>query len=84
MWQAGYFNDVDRSFYSTFDRHMDAVLEALRAGRPPPVHASAGRRALLLALAAIESFRSGKLVAVETESYRDAAAPPIRPPPPNP
>jgi predicted dehydrogenase len=84
VWQAGYFNDVDRSFYSTFDRHMDAVLEALRAGKPPPVHASAGRRALLLALAAIESFRSGKLVPVETESFREAAAPPIRPPPPNP
>jgi myo-inositol 2-dehydrogenase / D-chiro-inositol 1-dehydrogenase len=84
VWQAGYFNDVDRSFYTTFDRHMDAVLEALRAGKPPPVHASAGRRALQLALAAVESFRSGTLVPVETESFREAAAPPIPPPPPNP
>jgi predicted dehydrogenase len=84
VWQAGYFNDVDRSFHTTFDRHMDAVLEALRAGRPPPIHASAGRRALLLALAAVESFQAGRRVAVETESYREAAAPPVGPPPPNP
>ena len=84
FWQAGYFNDIDRSFYATFDRHMDAVIEALKNGRPPPVPASAGRRALLLALAAVESFRTGKLVSVETDTYREAAAPPILPPPPSP
>jgi myo-inositol 2-dehydrogenase / D-chiro-inositol 1-dehydrogenase len=84
VWQAGYFNDVHRSFYATFDRHMDAVLEALEKGAPPPVHASAGRRALKLAIAATESFRSGKLVTVETDSFRAAAAPPIRAPPPSP
>lgn len=84
VWQAGYFNDLDRSFYATFDRHMDAILQALRDGRPPPVHARAGRRALLLAVAAMESFRTGRLVAVETESFQEAAPPPILPPPPNP
>jgi myo-inositol 2-dehydrogenase/D-chiro-inositol 1-dehydrogenase len=61
-----------------------AVLAALRRGEGPPVHASAGRRALLLALAAIESFRGGKRVSVETDSFREAAAPPIPPPPPGP
>jgi predicted dehydrogenase len=84
VWKAGYFNDVDRSFYATFDRHMDAVLEALRSGKPPPVHARAGRRALQLALAAVESFQGGKLVSVETDSYEEAAAPAIAVPPPNP
>jgi predicted dehydrogenase len=84
VWQSGYFNDIDRDFYLTFDRHMDAVLEAFKSGQPPPVHARAGRRALQLALAAIESFRSGELVKVPTETYEVAATPKIAPPPPNP
>lgn len=83
-WQAGYFNDLHRSFYATFDLHMDAVLDALRSGRPPPVHASAGRRALQLAWAAVESFRGGKRLAVETASFREAEAPALGPPPPSP
>ena len=64
VWRAGYFNDEARGFHATFDRHVDAVLAALRAGEPPPVHASAGRRALRLAHAAIESFETGRRVAV--------------------
>ncbi|MEO8094649.1 MAG: Gfo/Idh/MocA family oxidoreductase, partial [Pseudolysinimonas sp.] len=63
VWRAGYFNDEARNFHGTFDRHVDAVLAALRAGDPPPVHASAGRRALALAYAAIESHESGVRVA---------------------
>lgn len=62
VWQAGYFNDLDREFYRTFDRHMDAVLEAFRAGAEPPIHARAGRQALLHALAAIESYETGQRV----------------------
>jgi myo-inositol 2-dehydrogenase / D-chiro-inositol 1-dehydrogenase len=84
VWQAGYFNDVDRSFYTTFDKHVDAVLTAFKTGEPPPVHAQAGRRALELALASIESFRSGRRAEVATASYRAAQAPPVTPPPPNP
>ena len=84
MWQAGYFNDVDRSFYATFDKHVDALLAAFKAGAPPPVHAQAGRRALELALASIESFREGHRVVVGTASFRAAQAPPVTPPPPNP
>ena len=64
VWQAGYFNDEMRSFHSTFDRHVDRVVSALRAGDPPPVHASAGRRALQLAQAAIASFERGARVDV--------------------
>ena len=64
VWQAGYFNDLDREFHRTFDRHMDALLEAFKQGKEPPIHASAGRRALLLALAAIESFTTGKRVSL--------------------
>jgi myo-inositol 2-dehydrogenase/D-chiro-inositol 1-dehydrogenase len=64
VWEAGYFNDRDREFHRTFDRHADALLAALRAGDEPPVHARAGRRALELAHAAIRSFEDGRRVAV--------------------
>jgi predicted dehydrogenase len=61
-WRAGYFNDEARYFAGTFDRHVTAVLDAFRAGSPPPVHARAGRRALQLAHAAIESHETGRRV----------------------
>jgi len=64
VWEAGYFNDAGRAFQHTFDRHVDAVLAALRAGAPPPVPASAGRRALQLAYSIIESFETGRRVPV--------------------
>jgi myo-inositol 2-dehydrogenase / D-chiro-inositol 1-dehydrogenase len=63
VWQAGYFNDTDRAFHATFDRHLDALLPALRGGGPPPVPATAGRRALELAYATIRSFATGARVA---------------------
>ena len=62
VWEAGYFNDEARSFHTTFDRHVDAVLGALRAGAEPPVHARAGRRALELAHAIIRSAEEGARV----------------------
>lgn len=65
VWQAGYFNDYDREFHRTFDLHLDAVLKAFQQGEPPPVHARAGRRALQLAWAAVESFESGKRVTLK-------------------
>lgn len=65
VWQAGYFNDRDREFHSTFDSYMDAMLNAFKQSLPPPVPAAAGRRALRLALAAVESFRSGTRIMVE-------------------
>lgn len=63
VWQAGYFNDRDREFHRTFDRHVDEVLSAFRRGDEPPVHARAGRRALELAFATIQSFETGERVA---------------------
>jgi len=57
-------SDESRDFHVTFDRHVEAVVAALRAGDPPPVPATAGRRALRLALAAIESFETGRRVGV--------------------
>ncbi|RKR75301.1 Gfo/Idh/MocA family protein [Frondihabitans australicus] len=63
VWQAGYFDDSARSFAATFDRYVDDLLRALRAGSPPPVPATAGRRALFLARCAIESAESGRRVA---------------------
>lgn len=62
VWQAGYFNDRDREFHRTFDVYFDAMLAAFKAGNPPPIHAEAGRRALQLAYAAIQSFESGQRV----------------------
>jgi predicted dehydrogenase len=59
VWRPGYFNDEARDFRGTFDRHVDAILAALRAGDEPPVHARAGRRALALAHAAIASHETG-------------------------
>jgi predicted dehydrogenase len=64
VWEAGYFNDEARTFEYTFDRHLDAVLAAFRAGHQPPVHARAGRRALELAIGIIRSFEEGVRVAV--------------------
>lgn len=64
VWSAGYFNDRDREFQRTFDAYIDALLDAFRQGRPPPVPAAAGRRALRLALASIESFQSGTRIMV--------------------
>lgn len=63
VWQAGYFDDEARSFHNTFDRHVDAVLAALRSGGPPPVHAREGRRALQVAHAVIRSAAEGVRVA---------------------
>jgi myo-inositol 2-dehydrogenase / D-chiro-inositol 1-dehydrogenase len=62
VWQAGYFNDLDREFHRTFDRHWEQVVEAFQKGQPPPIHASAGRRALALAMAVIESAKTGERV----------------------
>ena len=61
-WHSTYFDDEARDFAGTFDRHVDALLTALRAGDPPPVHARAGRRALELAHAAIDSHATGRAV----------------------
>lgn len=68
-WQAGYFNDFDREFHRTFDVYLDAMLGAFRNGEQPPVHASAGRRALLLAQAAIRSQETGRRVRVTAEDF---------------
>lgn len=84
VWQSGYFNDRDRDFYLTFDLHMDDVMDAFKAGKQPPVHARAGRRALQLAFAAIGSFNSGKRVPVPIDSFEPAAQPKILRPPANP
>jgi len=62
VWEAGYFNDVDREFHRTFDKHFDAIINAFRAEKEPPIHARAGRRALELAHAAICSFEERRTV----------------------
>jgi myo-inositol 2-dehydrogenase/D-chiro-inositol 1-dehydrogenase len=74
VWQAGYFNDRDREFASTFDTYVEALLHAFLAGQPPPVPAGAGRRTLELALAAIASFETGQRVKVPPVSAPAAKA----------
>ena len=64
VWQAGYFNDLDREFHRTFDRHWEAVMDNFAAGQQPPIHARAGRRALELALAVIDSSQTGQRVSL--------------------
>jgi predicted dehydrogenase len=64
VWQAGYFNDTDRQFHLTFDRYIDAMMTAFKAGEAPPIHAETGRRMLKLAYAAIESYETGKRVMI--------------------
>ncbi|MDN4474884.1 Gfo/Idh/MocA family oxidoreductase [Demequina sp. SYSU T00192] len=64
VWEAGYFDDEARTFEYTFDRHVERLLGAFRAGEEPPVHAREGRRALALAHAIIRSFEEGARVAV--------------------
>ena len=86
MWNdcpASYHNGAC-GFCFADDRHLDAVLDAFKAGKQPPVHARAGRRALQLAFAAIKSFETGKKVSMPVDSFAMAAAPAILPPPPNP
>ncbi|MFI6831593.1 Gfo/Idh/MocA family protein [Kribbella sp. NPDC050241] len=70
VWEAGYFNDEARSFHSTFDRHVDHIITALQTGAPPPIPATAGRRALQLAQTAIASYERG--TRVDTEEFAPA------------
>ena len=70
VWEAGYFNDVDREFHRTFDKHVDAMLAAFRAGDPPPIGAQAGLRTLELAYAIISSFDTGHRVAIAGSSAK--------------
>ena len=64
VWEAGYFNDRDRDFDHMFELHLDDILAALRQSEEPPIHARAGRRALELAQACIQSFDESRQVAV--------------------
>ncbi len=64
VWQAGYFNDADRLFAQTFDKHVDALLAAYKNGDSPPVPAQSGRRASALAYAAIQSFETQTIVRI--------------------
>jgi predicted dehydrogenase len=66
VWRPEYFNDSGRTCTHTLDRYVHSMVAALRAGEPPPVPATAGRRALQLALAAVEASETGRRVAVGT------------------
>ena len=64
VWQAGFFEDDKRSFTKSLDRYLDDMLPAFRDGKEPPVPATEGLRALEIAWAAVESFKTGKRINV--------------------
>jgi myo-inositol 2-dehydrogenase / D-chiro-inositol 1-dehydrogenase len=68
VWRAGYFNDTDRQFHRTFDKHVDELLPAFRNRQAPPIHARAGRRALALGHAIIHSFETGTRIDVPPDA----------------
>ena len=74
VWRPSYFDDPARTFTHTFDRHAAALILALQAGDPPPIHARAGRRALGLAYAAIESHATGRRVEAAPEATSSDAS----------
>jgi myo-inositol 2-dehydrogenase/D-chiro-inositol 1-dehydrogenase len=49
----------------SYMRELDAFVDALESKRAMPVTGEDGRRALLLANAALESVQTGKAVAVD-------------------
>ena len=65
VWQAGFFNDYEREFLRTFDEHYNNVIKNFLKGMQPPIHASAGKRALQLALASIKAMQTNKTVNVK-------------------
>jgi len=62
VWQSGFFNDYEREFHRTFDEHYNDVINNFMNKKKPPIHANAGKHALKLALASIESFKKNKTV----------------------
>ena len=64
VWEAGFFNDYEREFHRTFDKHYNEVIKNFLIKKPPPVIANAGKRALQLALASIMSMQTNKSIKV--------------------
>jgi myo-inositol 2-dehydrogenase / D-chiro-inositol 1-dehydrogenase len=60
--EAGYPLLVEKPLTFDLSEADQLLAEAEKRGDQPPVHARAGRRALQLAWAAVESFQSGKRV----------------------
>ena len=66
VWQAGFFNDYNREFLRTFDEHFNEVVNNFLKGKRPPIHANAGKRALLLALSSIRSMQTNKSIDIQS------------------
>jgi predicted dehydrogenase len=62
VWQAGFFNDYDREFLRTFDKHFNEVINNFLKGEKPPIHAAKGKRALQIAIASIKAMKTNKTV----------------------
>ena len=62
VWQAGFFNDYEREFLRTFDKHFNEVINSFLKGNKPPIHAIKGKRALQIAIASIKAMKSNKTV----------------------
>ena len=64
VWQAGFFKDEERSFNHDLDLYLEDMISAFKKGLPPPVPATEGLRALEIAYACIDSFKTGKVMKV--------------------
>lgn len=62
VWTAGFFDDAWRSFSNDLDLYLNEMIPALREKKRPPVPAEEGLRALKVAYACIESFKSGRRI----------------------
>ena len=62
VWQAGFFNDYEREFLRTFDKHFNEVINSFLKGNKPPIHAIKGKRALQIAIASIKAMKTNKTV----------------------
>lgn len=61
-WEPSLINDEDRSIVFSFDKHINAVVQALTEKKRPPIGVEAGFRALFLANKIIESFETGRRI----------------------
>jgi predicted dehydrogenase len=66
-WRPGLFEGGRRDFSATIEASVNAFVDAVADGRPPPVAGEDGLRALELTFAAIRSFEQGRVVRTDVE-----------------
>ncbi len=67
VWNSHFFDDESRQFSRTTDRHIAALVAAIREGRPAPIPITEGLRALELGEAARLAAMEGQVIEVGWE-----------------